>query len=302
VVTFDFLQPDGTVTPQTASLAQGPARVKVRVTNWLPYTMHGTRVAALTAAGAPVPVVVERTTTWGTGGGVEGHSSAGTSWLSPTWYFAEGQKGFLETHFAILNPNLTAASVRLSYTHENGQTYTQTVTVGATAKVEVNVANFSTMPDGAFATTVTVLTGPDVAVERSAYRGGAWEIAYAGMGSPALGTTWHFADGVTSSTYATSFILANPTTTAAPVTLTFVKTDGTVVTHTLTLAAGARTSVAVKTLPGMAAAEFQTTVTTTGTGIVAERLTYWPGECSWRRLQHLRMLRRAVASTGAEAG
>jgi hypothetical protein len=36
--------------------------------------------------------------------------------------------------------------------------------------------------------------------------------------------------------------------------------------------------VAVKTLPGMATAEFQTTVTTTGTGIVAERLTYWPGE------------------------
>ena len=78
----------------------------------------------------------------------------------------------------------------------------------------------------------------------------------------------------------------------APVTLTFVKADGTVVTHTLTLAAGGRTAVMVKTLPGMATAEFTTTVTTTGQGIVAERLTRWPGESYQWYGAHLSLGRR----------
>ena len=90
-------------------------------------------------------------------------------------------------------------------------------------------------PNGGFGTRVTVLSGPNIAVERSAHRGTNWEIGYTGVGSPVLAPCWHFAEGVTSDTYfQTLFVLANPSTTAVPVTLTFTKADGTPITYTVT--------------------------------------------------------------------
>jgi len=86
--------------------------------------------------------------------------------------------------------------------------------------------------------------------------------------------TRYFAEGASSSFFDTHFALANPGVAAAAVLLRFLKSDGSFVTHTVSVPALARRTVSVKDLTGLAAAEFST-VMETDRLIVADRTMQW---------------------------
>jgi hypothetical protein len=98
------------------------------------------------------------------------------------------------------------------------------------------------------------------------------------VGADQTGTTWDFTEGANSWQFETYLLLANPNlTTAASVTLTFTRTDGTVITSSITVPAGGRVSLWTKGITGLSNTSFRTVVAVTnGIGIVAERATYWP--------------------------
>jgi hypothetical protein len=148
----------------TVRIAAGPGRVKIAARDWVGSQDHGTRVTARTLGGDPVGVVVERTLQWEwVAGQPEGHSTPGVSTLSSHWYFAEGDRAYFDTYYALLNPGISEAIVRLQYLHANGQTYTQDVVVPAQRRVTVYPGS---VPAGAFGCHLTVLAGPPIAAER----------------------------------------------------------------------------------------------------------------------------------------
>ena len=209
------------------------------------------------------------------GGQAEGHSTLGLSTLSPVWYFAEGDNAYFATYYALLNPGATDATVRLTYLHQNGQTYTQDVAVPAQRRATVLVSG---VPAGGFGCQIAVLSGPPIAAERMLYGGPSWTISHAGVGADQTATTVRFTEGANGNLFETYLLLANPNpTTAAAVTLTFTRTDGTTILSSTTVPAAGRATVWTKGISGLESTSFRTLVSVTnGVGIVVERATYWP--------------------------
>jgi hypothetical protein len=86
--------------------------------------------------------------------------------------------------------------------------------------------------------------------------------------------TRYLAEGATGSFFDTTIALLNPTTEAAETTLKFLKQDGSVVTHTLNLAALTRATVNPESLAGLEGASFATVIDATQP-IVADRTMRW---------------------------
>jgi hypothetical protein len=125
-------------------------------------------------------------------------------------------------------------------------TFTRTVAAGRRA-----TAYPGSVPAGAFGCHVTVLSGPPIAAERMLYGGPNWTISHPGVGSTDVGTGWDFTEGANSWQFETYLLLANPNlTTAASVSLTFTRTDGTVITSSTTVPAGGRVSLWTKGITG----------------------------------------------------
>jgi hypothetical protein len=94
---------------------------------------------------------------------------------------------------------------------------------------------------------------------------------------PAGAFVRYFAEGATSAFFSTQIALATPSATAAATALLrFLKADGSVVTHLVPVAPGARTTVDVASLPGMSTAEFSTVIES-NTLLVADRTLEWGG-------------------------
>lgn len=88
--------------------------------------------------------------------------------------------------------------------------------------------------------------------------------------------TQYFAEGATSAFFDTRLALLNPNASAAEVLLVFQRADSTVITSTMTLAAGARATVRPKTIAGLETAEFSTRIDADAR-IVADRTMSWDG-------------------------
>ena len=83
------------------------------------------------------------------------------------------------------------------------------------------------------------------------YGGATWLIGHAGVGATQLGTAWRFTEGVNDDAAESYLLLGNPNGSAAAVTLTFTKTDGTVVTSSTSIPGVGRTTVSLKDIPGL---------------------------------------------------
>jgi hypothetical protein len=91
----------------------------------------------------------------------------------------------------------------------------------------------------------------------------------------AASLTRYFAEGATSSFFDTTIALANPAGAGtAAVLARFLKSDGTVVTHTVSVPALARRTIIVKQVSGLAVAEFSTVIET-DREVVADRTMKW---------------------------
>lgn len=117
-----------------------------------------------------------------------------------------------------------------------------------------------------------------------------------GAASPVLSTDWYLAEGA-GGFFDTFILLANPGTTEASVTLTFLgEFGGTPVTRTYTVAARSRLTVNPTTpgnVPGVCCV-FATVVSST-VPIVVERAMWWPSGNTWREAH---LVRGATALAG----
>ncbi len=82
----------------------------------------------------------------------------------------------------------------------------------------------------------------------------------AGGTHPNGSTVRYLAEGATGALFDTRLALLNPSHVPAHVLMRFLKGDGTIVPHALSLAPRTRATVDVETVPGMAAAEFSTVI------------------------------------------
>lgn len=98
---------------------------------------------------------------------------------------------------------------------------------------------------------------------------------FEGFVAPATVSTY-FAEGATSPFFDTQFALLNVTGREATATMTFQLRDGTTLTREVELGAVARTTVTPKDIPGLAEAEYSTTIESTQP-IVADRTMRWDG-------------------------
>jgi hypothetical protein len=88
--------------------------------------------------------------------------------------------------------------------------------------------------------------------------------------------SYSMAEGSTGAFFDTDILLANPNTVPAPVSITYLKGNGTTVTQALTLAPTSRTTIAVDLIAGLEATELSATVTSTaGVPLVVERTMRW---------------------------
>jgi YVTN family beta-propeller protein len=88
--------------------------------------------------------------------------------------------------------------------------------------------------------------------------------------------TYYLAEGATGAFFSTDILLANPNTTAAPVTIKFLKEDGTSIVQNRTLAATSQTTIHADEIEGLEETSFATIVTSTDAlPIVVERTMWW---------------------------
>ncbi len=215
-----------------------------------------------------------------------GHESAGVTGPSTQWFLAEGATGpFFETFVLLANPGDTDATATLTYLPLGGSPINATKQVPAHTRLTVNLEGESPALGNAAVSTQVTSTQP-LLVERSQYwpdPAPNWYEAHNSFGVTALGTKWGLAEGrvgnVDGNTNAQTYILlANPGTTAANVTITFLRDDAaTNVTHSFIVQPQTRFNVPVG--PGTSVPELSNEhfggVVTSDQPIAVERALYW---------------------------
>ena len=167
-----------------------------------------------------------------------GHESAGATRPSTDWFLAEGATGSFFTTFVLLsNPNATPASVthdlpprgrRHRHAHEDD--------AGRRSRLTVNVA----LEDPPLAaTSVATRVTSDIPSSPSGRCTGrstpaSWQEAHNAFGVTETAQRWALAEGRVGGPFAfqTFVLVANPGTTAANLTLTFLRTTGAPITKT----------------------------------------------------------------------
>ena len=239
------------------------------------------------------PAVAERAMYFGSPPDVlfkAGHDSAGANAPSTQWLLAEGATGpFFETFILLANPNQAAATATLRFLTQSGVEVTRTVTVPASGRTTVNIEALDpAAPELANDSVATVVTASlPIVAERAQYWPGppsAWYEAHNSFGVNVPRTHWGLAEGrvgnpagLPRANYQTYILLANPGTTPAAVTVTFLRENGGPITRTFAVEAGRRLNVAVwgpdSTVPELADELFGADITST-VPIVVERSLY----------------------------
>jgi hypothetical protein len=208
------------------------------------------------------------------------HESAGVNAPSTEWFLAEGATGtFFTTFLLVANPGDTAANVTYTYLPASGLPITKTRTVAARSRWTGNIATEDPSLENAAVATRITSTQPVIA-ERAQYwpfTPDQWFEAHNSFGTTSLGLKWGLAEGRvgTAFNYQTFILLANPSTTAADVRVTFLKTDGTTVVQTFSVPPTSRFNVEAHAVPELANQSFGTLIeVTNGVGIAVERAMY----------------------------
>jgi Ca2+-binding RTX toxin-like protein len=227
------------------------------------------------------PGVAERAMYFGQRVFEAGHESAGVNAPSTEWFLAEGATGtFFTTFLLVANPGDTDANVTYTYLPATGLPIVKTRTVAARSRWTGNIATEdASLANAAVATRITS-TQPVIA-ERAQYWPSTpdqWFEAHNSFGATSLGLKWGLAEGRvgTPANYLTYILLANPSTTAANVRVTYLKTNGTTVVKTYTVEPTSRFNVEVHAMvPELANESFGALIEVTNSvGIAVERAMY----------------------------
>lgn len=176
-----------------------------------------------------------------------------------------------DTYLLIMNPNPVSARVEVVFQSEDGTSKTLTCEVGASSRFTVPVRE--AVGTGSFSATVS--SDLPVLAERAMY----FEYQGKAGGSDSIGTprpsnTWFFAEGYTGESFDTWVLLQNPNDAPATVTLSFMRSDGAVITRQVSVPGRRRHSVHLDEIPGLESAEVSTQVSS-DLPVVAERAMYF---------------------------
>jgi len=223
-------------------------------------------------------VVVERTMLWNAQDGsfYGGHTGKAIQAARTQWFLAEGEASFFDTYILLANANSSLATVALSFLLENGSTITQTRTVGANARLTVYANEVPGLRGNAFSTNIT--SDIAITVERAMYFSTGGRLFNGGHEAAAVAapaTSWFVAEGRTGPFFDMYLLLANPGSTPANVTVSFLRPSGSPVVQTRTLAPTSRTTIHVDSVPGLADTDVSASITS-DQPIIVERAMYWP--------------------------
>ncbi|WP_239493485.1 BACON domain-containing protein [Luteitalea sp. TBR-22] len=274
---------------QTMTLAAG-----TRATLW-PRQVPGLESAEFsTQVRSTVPLVVDRTMSWG--GGYGSHAETATANPSRTWYLAEGatHSGF-SLFYLLQNPGNTATTARVRYLRGSGPPLEKVYLLPALSRTNiwVNVEEFPGLGRALAAEEVSAVIetqdGTPIIVERAMYRsnqGRTFNAGHESMGVTTPAIRWFLAEGNTGPFFDQFVLIANPSDTAADVRVTYLLANGTTYAKTMTAPANSRSGIWVDydTIPGVPGYPLEnvalsTTVeSTNGVGLVVERAMWWPGD------------------------
>jgi hypothetical protein len=186
--------------------------------------------------------------------------------------------GYLDTssnHYTwltVLNQNQSALTATIRYfPAAGGSPITRTHTISAASRGTIQV-NGEGLSPGSYSALVS-LSLPGL-VERPMYlidsvtgQTGAADV----VGVPTPGTSWSFAEGFTGTGFSERYILSNPTTASvtAHATITYYETNGTTLTHSVTLSPGQQQAVDVNA--DLGSGQSNSATVTSDNPILAER-------------------------------
>jgi hypothetical protein len=178
-----------------------------------------------------------------------GTAAAGATAPSRDWFLAEGATGsYFNTYVLLTNPDQEHdAQVTLTYLPESGQAVTKQVTLAAGRRMTRDIASEDpTLVSAAVSTRVA--SDIPLVVERAQYwPSPTWYEGHASLGMTETRRHWGLAEGRVGGPNAdqTYILLANPGDTAASVTLTFLRSNGSTLEKTFTVSPTSRFNVAI---------------------------------------------------------
>jgi hypothetical protein len=203
---------------------------------------------------------------------VNGTNPKGTS----KRYFAEGAaNSFFTTRFGVFNPNPAATTVYLEFLGSNGQTSSMPLQLAANGWTSVTLNDVTIQqPNNDFSTVVE--SDQPVVIDRTM----SWDKT--GYGSHAEtsiekpGTTWYLAEGATHGSFDLFYLLQNPGTTPAEVTITYLlPTPAAPIVKHYTVDPKSRKTIHVdEEDPGLALTDVSAKITS-DQAILAERAMYF---------------------------
>jgi hypothetical protein len=226
------------------------------------------------AAGAVMPLAVDRTMYWGGGkemegrGGQEGHSSIAVTSPATTWYMPEGSSNWgFESWLLIQNPGATPANCAVTYMIENRGPRTVNHQVPANSR-----ATFSMEEDiGRRDASVEVNSDVPVVAEHSMYRNGRRSGACS-VGATAPSQDYYLTEGTTAWGFTTYILVQNPQDTDNTVSVTYMTPGGPVNQAPFVMPAGSRKTIRVN---DVVRNRDVSAVVHGSLPLVAERAVYW---------------------------
>ena len=189
-------------------------------------------------------------------------------------YFAEGSTGYFDTSVAVLNLSTTdTAHIALALLSESGGVVSHRFTLAPRQRQSVSI---NTVLGASGAVAIIVESDVAVAADRFMTWGPSGIGASLDSGASAPATTWYFAEGATGPFFL-YYLLQNPATTPATVTVRYLVEAGSPVTRTRTLPPQSRTTIFVnEDDPALARASLGSIITS-DVPIFAERAMYLDG-------------------------
>ena len=220
--------------------------------------------------------------TWG--GGYGSHSETATAAPSRTWFLAEGAThGAFQLFYLLQNPAATPAHVSVTYLlPAPAAPITLPYTIAAESRLTIPVDNIH----GLAATDVSASIVSDVAilVERAMYMDTAnppqvFGAGHAGSGVIAANPRWFLAEGATGGFFDMYYLIANPSTQATTVRVTYLLPNGAPLEKDYAVAAQSRLTIFVDDQdPRLTDTPVSAIIESlNGVGIVVERSMWWPG-------------------------
>jgi hypothetical protein len=267
-----FLKSDGTTITIPDQELLPRSRLTIRL-NTVPGIESTDAVSSVVTSPNGVPLVVERTMFWGPGS-YGSHGAAAAEGPRTRFLFGEGSQGFFDTYLLLANSNPEPAEATVQFFPESGPTVTREYIVPANSRLSIWTGGIPPLANQSFS--MTVDTDLPVVAERAMYFG--QPLFNGGSDSPgatAGATTWFFGEGATGGFFNTFFLVGNPSSRNANVTMTFQLTaGGTVTVNKVVPAFGRLTVNPAAENAALANAAFALSLTSDEL-VIAERSMYW---------------------------